>query len=1072
MADKNLLEVDRNPGQERYHDLFDNRASIRDAEDMAANGYEQDYSQAKDYSAGNSKNNDSYLKNRENSFANSQDNADFTDIRQRERQASKSDFETTGFDKDHSKDQARRQRMNGFKNKALGGAFGLLACGGVSFGLFTVISGPMQLVQAAEVIQDFKLGIVTAQQAARSWRTTRSITKLAGGSTLTDTVERSRLGVMAKKQADAMVGRLSDRGVEFSTNTGGYSKGGFRVDVSKQLGIDNPSDADIENLAKKMGIGDKFEVSEITETLPDGTTRNVKVLDVSDNLNYSETRKAISALDDPGMSKVKSYLQTRATMKKLGYTSWLHPIEKAKTAASKKAWDLVDFIDDQISKKLMKADNTDTRIRDGANEDNEKGVTEEVTDADGNTQTVDVTVDADESIEIMDGATDEIKNIREGKPKRGVIRGSISNIDDFLGKFAGTAGILAIVGVICMIQGIIESAGPYKQMNIINVAEKGSSLIMGYGSQVKSGTDIDLEQTKLAVEMTMGADVDQLEADGSATGKTEYSSFWAATPVCAELGTANCSGDESLVPDSLRTAGAATLFGEGPIADFFYGLLNGGGLLEAGLKLVCKLVDLAGSILGGVTDLITGFLIDLLLEKTGILNGFMSWLMGLLFGNPLDLTSIVPEQWGSVAMYGGHFTSNDQALGIGGKQLNSTEAMELNIENRRYLAWKNSQKPLLAKLVDPSDYNSSVNQIARAAQLNTSNQSFSTQLANVFKVFTSAPTVIATASNQLIGGSAYAASAYDYGVDTWAYNIDEMDLALSSDNYDLLTNTEDVLTALKAEEDGGISTSNFDSDPYRTYAYNCLGVEIESVDSGGKVKLADNQDGTVWNYIDNTPEHNKDVAYCESAASDMLGLRLYIQDYFNVISSACYEGDADDGDSTSACQEVGIDTGMSGSSTTAINTAGNQDPEVWQQSFVEETGNGTYGDYDTRSNGCTTISAWFVGAHTDLTYGHGNGKDVVDQLIAANPGAGLEATSTPTKAPSLFSAWEPSTMTSSAEYGHVGLVTAIDPDGTIHTLESGSGAGKKGKPWSFTNTYTKEDYASNAKFVYLGDHLK
>ena len=63
-------------------------------------------------------------------------------------------------------------------------------------------------------------------------------------------------------------------------------------------------------------------------------------------------------------------------------------------------------------------------------------------------------------------------------------------------------------------------------------------------------------------------------------------------------------------------------------------------------------------------------------------------------------------------------------------------------------------------------------------------------------------------------------------------------------------------------------------------------------------------------------------------------------------------------------------------------------------------------------------------------------------------------------------------MTSSAEYGHVGLVTAIDPDGTIHTLESGSGAGKKGSPWSFINTYTKEDYASNAKFVYLGDHLK
>ena len=916
----------------------------------------------------------------------------------------------------------------------------------------------MQLVQAAEVIQDFKLGIVTAQQAARSWRTTRSITKLAGGSTLTDTVERSRLGVMAKKQADAMVGRLSDRGVEFSTNTGGYSKGGFRVDVSKQLGIDNPSDADVEELAQKMGIGDKFEVSEVTETLPDGTTRNVKVLDVSDNLNYSETRKAISALDDPGMSKVKSYLQTRATMKKLGYTSWLHPIEKAKTAASKKAWDLVDFIDDQISKKLMKADNTDTRIRDGANEDNEKGVTEEVTDADGNTQTVDVTVDADESIEIMDDATDKIKNVQGSNPSRGVIRGSISNIDDFLSKFAGGAGILAIVGVICMIQGIIESAGPYKQMNIINVAEKGSSLIMGYGSQVKSGTDIDLEQTKLAVEMTMGADVDQLEADGSATGKTEYSSFWAATPVCAELGTASCSGDESLVPDSLRTAGAATLFGEGPIADFFYGLLNGGGLVEAGLKLVCKLVDLAGSILGGVTDLITGFLIDLLLEKTGILNGFMSWLMGLLFGNPLDLTSIVPEQWGSVAMYGGHFTSNDQALGIGGKQLNSTEAMELNIENRRYLAWKNSQKPLLAKLVDPSDYNSSVNQIARAAQLNTSNQSFSTQLANVFKVFTSAPTVIATASNQLIGGSAYAASAYDYGVDTWAYNIDEMDLALSSEDYDLLTNTEDVLTALKAEEDGGISTSNFDSDPYRTYAYNCLGVEIESVDSGGKVKLADNQDGTVWNYIDNTPEHNKDVAYCESAASDMLGLRLYIQDYFNVVSGACYEGDTDDSTANDACNEMGVNT--TGSASAGVSSF-SEDGEAMIAQFEKDTNNG--GDWDgAAGRQCVDMSAWFLAQFTTLKVASDNGKDYVDAVANAN---GLTPSDTP-EAPAFFSATcDVPALTQNCQYGHTGVVIKVDADGTIHTIENGNSSG------SFVRTIPKSDYAGT-KFLNVKEYIK
>ena len=1066
MADKNLLEVDRNPGQERYHDLFDNRANIRDAENMAANGYEQDYSQAKDYSAGNSKNNNSYLKNRENSFANSQDNADFTDIRQRERQASKSDFETTGFDKDHSKDQARKQRMNGFRNKAIGGAFGLLACGGVSFGLFTVISGPMQLVQAAEVIQDFKLGVVTAQQVARSWRTTKSLATIANRGTISDVVENSRLGMLGKKQADAMIDRLADRGVEIKTNIAGYRTDGFRVDVSKQLGIDNPSDADIENLAKKMGIGDKFEINEVTDTLADGTKQTRKVLDVADNLNYSQATKALKALDDPGMSKIKSWTQTRATMKKLGYVKWTHPIEAADNKVKRK---LADWIDDVVG-KIMKPDDVDGRSKSEASKEEVDVDSDGDGEVDSKGHMTDEEIDA--STKKIDDMTDSIDDFKADKPSRGIIRAGNFSADDLLNKALAGAGILAIISIICMFQSIMDSAGSYKQANIVNVAEKGSSLIMGLGSQVKSGIDINLDETSLAVEAIMGAEVDQLDIDGSATGQTVYSSHWSAAPVCAELGTAGCDGDESMVPDPLKEVAVPKLFGSSFLGQILDSILNGGGLVEAGIKFVCKVTDLVGQAL----DLLTSFvstiitsLLQVILEQTGALNGLMNWIMGLLFGKPLDLTGMVPEQWGAVAMYGGQFTSNDQALGIGGKQLSSSEAIELNLENRRLLAWENSQKPLLARLVDPSDYNSSVNQIARAAQLNTSNQSFSTQLANVFKMFTSAPTIMATASNQLIGGSAYAASAYDYGVDTWAYNMDEMELALNGEEYDLITNAETVLTALAAEDEAGVNNKDYNKSPYHTYAYNCLGVEIESVDSGGKVKLADNQDGTVWNYIDNDASK---MGYCQSAASDMLGLRLYVQDYFNVVSGACYEGDADDGDSTSACQEVGLDTGVSGSSTTAINTAGNQDPEVWQQSFVEETGNGTYGEYDTRSNGCTTISAWFVGAHTDLTYGHGNGKDVVDQLIAANPGAGLEATSTPTKAPSLFSAWEPSTMTSSAEYGHVGLVTAIDPDGTIHTLESGSGAGKKGSPWSFINTYTKEDYASNAKFVYLGDHLK
>lgn len=163
--------------------------------------------------------------------------------------------------------------------------------------------------------------------------------------------------------------------------------------------------------------------------------------------------------------------------------------------------------------------------------------------------------------------------------------------------------------------------------------------------------------------------------------------------------------------------------------------------------------------------------------------------------------------------------------------------------------------------------------------------------------------------------------------------------------------------------------------------------------------------------------------------------------------------------------------GDSGSdSSSDISTAGSQDPTIYQDKFLSEHPNGCSVGYCTSSNGCTTISAWFISEHTSLNYGHGNGNQVVDQLVAANPDKNLQITNRPTKVPAIFSSNPPDMNAAGADYGHTGLVTAINEDGTIQTLEAG--ASMAGKVHTQTFTHKPSEYSSATKFVYVGDYLK
>lgn len=121
-------------------------------------------------------------------------------------------------------------------------------------------------------------------------------------------------------------------------------------------------------------------------------------------------------------------------------------------------------------------------------------------------------------------------------------------------------------------------------------------------------------------------------------------------------------------------------------------------------------------------------------------------------------------------------------------------------------------------------------------------------------------------------------------------------------------------------------------------------------------------------------------------------------------------------------------------------------------------------------NGCTTLSAWFIGEYTSLTYGTGNGEAVVRNLISKN-GDKLIESSAP-KAPSIFSvaggarSWGATGVTQ----GHVGIVLSVDEVNKkatyLHTGSSAVGVSKKS--WIATSSYPDD----NVTFTYIGDYLK
>ena len=165
-------------------------------------------------------------------------------------------------------------------------------------------------------------------------------------------------------------------------------------------------------------------------------------------------------------------------------------------------------------------------------------------------------------------------------------------------------------------------------------------------------------------------------------------------------------------------------------------------------------------------------------------------------------------------------------------------------------------------------------------------------------------------------------------VPIYGWDSSEMDEITDSSNgnqYDLYTNTENALSILYDEDEfekeyscelnggkeGCIDLAEGPSIkeenakrwiylPAHTYAKRCLSSEIEDEDQDYKINPVDNKNGEGWNYV-----YSSSDPHCTELDNDasMKQIRLYVMDYYNVVSGMCYYGDSDDSEANSACNE-------------------------------------------------------------------------------------------------------------------------------------------------------------------------
>jgi hypothetical protein len=607
-----------------------------------------------------------------------------------------------------------------------GGVVGILVGGGIGF--FSLISGPLQFVHFAQLLQQFHF---SSNEEFGDNRSSKILLYALAGKG----AERGRLGITGNRAADKWEKTLLEKnGVRPIYNSVTRINVGLEiVDENKFFNsIDDVSGKDQAALERAMGKGVEIRTaSEASfgkqklvrggsgEVLPN----NTRVVDYR-NVKTNERRLLIRTLGRmTGTSKISTAIGSRLLIKRGGVD--FHPLKDIKRKAGQK---IADY---------------NTERRQAQSKEDSDGVKTESLGEGGKDQNGNPT-QTDTDIQAT-GEANKAAQEAASKPGRAIVK----QVAGGLGKGA------AAIGVLCAAKSLGSDVTAYKYSNIALPMERMGMNAITRGNQVMSNKGVNLSE---------------LGAFNESFYDPETKTSWtAAKSIQSESGQPQTGVD---MPPEARLSGVndKPAFFDALDQVPFLGTACGVGSAIGNLPII-KQVSNFGS------DVVTGGL-NLVAKQFGTsVEKIMEGALAAIAGKSVDTMSQGAD-YGNLANAGAYLAANDNAITMGGAPLSSADQLALRNENsqlNRAAVTNSSLKQRYLDLYNPNSFASMLIDHAPStsdagALMSVAGSTFSSSVNSIF--------------NSIFAGARADTAGYDYGVPKYGFSPAERDNPEFDNPYD------------------------------------------------------------------------------------------------------------------------------------------------------------------------------------------------------------------------------------------------------------------------------------------------
>jgi len=622
---------------------------------------------------------------------------------------------------------------------------GILISGIIGGGLFgfSIIQGPAQFVQFAQLLQKFHL------QSNEEFGDSRT-SKVLLYALLGKGTERGRLGMVANKAADVWEKNLEkNTGLRpvYTQRTGrflGYEITNQNKFESFMGGFDEKNTKKMERL---MGKGVEIRTASQLDT-NQGITRgrneavpgNAKIIDVS-RVGFRERRILISTVGQATqINKVPTAIGTRLAKKRYGVD--LHVGNKIRIENDKL----------ETRKKVMKEwyNNVKNGVKPG------KGLGKDTTtDANGN---------PNQSAEDQ-AATDTVEGVKkeiETQVSENAGTEAAKSIRSKIITRAGGAAAVA-VGALCAAKDYGNGIQEYRYTNYVLPMMRIGMNIVSLGNQVMSGNGISMDDLNIFSDLLYDEE-----------NKT---SWYSARSIQAERGEPQTGpdlpeeaqpGNISQKPKIFRDIDNIPVLGTAcSISNFV-----------SGLPVIKQVGDASSQLINSVTHL------DDLVEKS----------FAIIAGQGIDPLAKGAE-FGNLANVGTFLAGNDQAIAMGGAPLSPAQTAALKEDQRLQENEHRGNKSIAERYLNPYDSGSVFGNFISKAPSNSSQlaSTVTNPLRSIGNIFTS------TFSSVVPGADAAIIGHYDYGVPKYGFSLEDQKDDRFEDPYENAQIVEPMLGELNSK---------------------------------------------------------------------------------------------------------------------------------------------------------------------------------------------------------------------------------------------------------------------------------